>query len=202
MKNISIDSIGRLFLASILVILPLGCAGEPETEEQQPIINRTDTSTRNRRNIPENRETNTTLEEINTEDTTSPTEEVAIEPPVEEVAIERSAEIIELEELIYFNFDSAVLTEQAKLKLRQISPQLARSDRPITIAGHADERGSHDYNINLGHRRAKAVKDFLATQGVDRAKLSTVSHGETQPLVDASHPEAWSQNRRVDFTVD
>ena len=110
-------------------------------------------------------------------------------------------ELTEIENIIHFDFDRADLSEGAKAKLRQISLQLLDSERRIKIAGHADARGSHEYNIRLGFRRGKAVKEFLTSFGVDAAKLSIVSYGETNPIAEKSNPQAWAQNRRVELTI-
>ena len=190
MKNTSINSISRqLFLISILAILPVGCARETE-EQQQPVPEKTEISTPNS-NITEEDQDN----QLIIENTEKPID------PIEEVAIEQPATLIEIENVIYFNFDRADLTKEAKVKLKQVSQKLVDSDRQITIAGHADEIGTHDYNLDLGRKRAEAVRDFLATLGVNRTNLSIVSYGETQPIVKSSKPEARSQNRRVEFTI-
>ncbi|MDJ0726857.1 MAG: OmpA family protein [Prochloraceae cyanobacterium] len=210
MKNTSINSIGfKLFSICILAILPFGCGIETE-ETQQPVSEKTEILTPNGQ-ITEEEEKNSNLvvekaEDLNTE---IPQEEKnnnlvveKAEDPIQNIVLEQPAQQpLEIESIIYFDFDRADLKEEAKVKLRQVSQKLLNSDRQITIEGHADERGTHEYNMDLGHRRARAVREFLATQGVDRAKLSTISHGETKPIAKGSHPEAWSQNRRVNFTI-
>jgi len=209
MKNTSISSIGlQLLSICILAIVPFGCGIETE-ETQQPVSEKTEILTPNGQ-ITEEAEKNSNLVVDNAEDlnTEIPQEEKNnnlvvdnAEDPIQNIVLEQPAESLEIESVIYFNFDRADLTEEAKAKLRPISQKLLDSDRQITIEGHADERGTHEYNMDLGHRRARAVREFLATQGVDRAKLSTISHGETKPVAKGSHPEAWAQNRRVNFTI-
>ncbi len=184
--------IRQLFFISILSIFPLGCA--TETEVEQPISEKTPISTSNLEIIQEEKEPEKNSE-VTIEKTQTPIS------AIEEIAIEQPVELIEIENLIYFHFDRADLTTTAKAKLRQISKQLQDNDRQITIAGHADERGTHEYNLDLGQRRAETVKLFLASQGVDPIKLSTMSYGETRPRVPASNPVAWAQNRRVEFTI-
>ena len=67
----------------------------------------------------------------------------------------------------------------------------------VTIEGHADERGTRDYNLALGERRANAAKNYLVSLGVSANRISTVSYGEERPVATASTPEAWAQNRRA-----
>lgn len=198
MKNISFDSISRqLLLIGMLAIIPIGCA--TETEEQP------DEQSSRSAQIEELEANNEPVAEENPAEEAN-NEAVAEETPAQETAgEERSTETIQLERAIYFDFDSARLTEESKERLQEVATELTNNTNnnniEIRIEGHADERGSHEYNMELGHQRAEAVKEYLASVGVDRAYLSTVSYGEKQPLLEESHPEAWSQNRRVEFIV-
>lgn len=177
--------------------MPVGCATEEEPqaqeEPQQEQVEQPEENP-NTAIAQENPDNNIAAENTESEQVEQP----VTDRPAETIA-QSSPEAIAIDNVIYFDFDSANLTEEAKAKLRQISQQLQDGDRTITIEGHADERGSHDYNINLGHRRAEAVQEYLVTLGVDRTNLSTLSHGETRPMVEDSNPQAWSQNRRVEF---
>jgi peptidoglycan-associated lipoprotein len=67
----------------------------------------------------------------------------------------------------------------------------------VTIEGHADERGTRDYNLALGERRANAAKNYLASLGVDASRIQTVSYGKERPQALGSNEEAWAQNRRA-----
>ena len=76
-------------------------------------------------------------------------------------------------------------------------------DARITIEGHADERGTRDYNLALGERRANAAKNHLASIGIDPSRISTVSYGKERPVALGSDESAWAQNRRaVTVTLD
>lgn len=100
--------------------------------------------------------------------------------------------------VFYFEFDSFVLTEQTRAALLAHAEYLKAAPRSIRLEGHADERGSREYNMALGEKRAAAVKDFLASQGVSSA-VEVVSFGEEQPA-EKGHAEAsWSKNRRVEL---
>ena len=169
--------------------MPVGCASKTE-EQQQPVSEKTEITTPNSEIIQEDKDSKLTLE--NRDDRSA---------SIQEIAMEKSVDLIEIENIVYFDFDRAALREDAKAKLRQISPKLLDSDRQITIAGHADDRGPHEYNMGLGSRRAEAVKEFLESLGVDSVKLSTVSYGETKPISEGSNPQAWAQNRRVEITI-
>lgn len=107
-----------------------------------------------------------------------------------------------LEEMVFFDYDRSAITPQGEQKLmRKLTVLRANPDVAIRIAGHADERGSVEYNRALGQRRAEAAKDFLVGFGIAPSRITTVSFGEDRPLVQASNEEAWAQNRRDEFTI-
>lgn len=107
-----------------------------------------------------------------------------------------------LSERIFFAYDrsdissEAAATLQAKLPILRENPSIR-----IRIEGHADERGSIEYNLALGLRRAQAVKDYLAGYGIDASRLTIESYGEDRPLDPASNERAWAQNRRAEFVT-
>jgi len=104
---------------------------------------------------------------------------------------------------IYFDYDSSTIRPEAASKLQDHANTIR--DFPdwadVTIEGHCDERGSEEYNLALGDRRADAVKRYLVTLGVDGEKLRTVSYGELRPAVDGHDETAWRWNRRSEFKV-
>jgi len=103
---------------------------------------------------------------------------------------------------INFAFDSSEISSAAQQTLSAHSDWLKQnSGTPVVVEGHCDERGTIEYNLALGERRASAVKDYLRSLGVDSSQLSTVSYGEELPL-DPGHSEAaWAKNRRAHFSV-
>ena len=102
--------------------------------------------------------------------------------------------------VIYFEFDSAVLGDEAMRLVEDHATYLrANSDVRVRLGGHTDERGTREYNIALGERRAESVRRALLLRGVSRAQLRVVSYGEEQPVAFGSGETAWSQNRRVEF---
>lgn len=107
-----------------------------------------------------------------------------------------------LQEMIHFGYDRSELTREAQDRLmRKLRVMRANPEVRLRIAGHADERGSIEYNRALGQRRAEAAREFLVSRGIDGARLTTVSFGEDRPLVNASNEAAWAENRRDEFTV-
>lgn len=101
--------------------------------------------------------------------------------------------------VFYFEFDSAVLTSEARAALLLHAQDLKSSGESVRLEGHADERGSREYNMALGERRANAVRDFLVLQGVSGSQIETVSYGEERPVEMGSSEYAWSKNRRVEL---
>lgn len=107
-----------------------------------------------------------------------------------------------IQEMIHFAYDKSEVSAEAEQKLMQkLAVMRANPDVQIRIAGHADERGSIEYNRALGQRRAEAAKDFLVGFGIAPTRITTVSFGEDRPLVNASNEQAWAQNRRDEFAV-
>ena len=98
---------------------------------------------------------------------------------------------------VFFATNKSVLTTAARDTLRkQAAWMRKKKDLSFTIEGHADERGTREYNLALGERRANAVKDYLMTYGISSNRLSVVSYGKERPVNSGSNPLAWSQNRR------
>jgi peptidoglycan-associated lipoprotein len=102
--------------------------------------------------------------------------------------------------VFYFEFDSAVLLPEARAALIGHAEYLRNSSKSARLEGHADERGTREYNMALGERRANAVRDFLVLQGVSSSKIETVSYGEERPAVSGSGESSYSKNRRVELS--
>ncbi|MEM9600689.1 MAG: peptidoglycan-associated lipoprotein Pal, partial [Pseudomonadota bacterium] len=97
---------------------------------------------------------------------------------------------------VFFGYDQFTLTPEARSKLRQQAQWLqAYRGYNAVIEGHADERGTRQYNIALGARRANSVKAFLVSQGVDPSRLTTVSYGKERPIDARSSEDGWARNR-------
>lgn len=104
---------------------------------------------------------------------------------------------------IYFNFDSADLSASARDTLSSNAKNLLKQQKAnIRIEGNCDERGSSEYNLALGERRAKAAKQYLVTLGVESKRLSVVSYGNEKPAVQDKDEAGWAKNRRAEFVVE
>lgn len=98
---------------------------------------------------------------------------------------------------VFFGFDSSVLSEKAQATLDRQAAFLASAPAlRITIEGHCDERGTREYNLALGERRASVARDYLVAKGVDSARIRTVSYGKERPAAIGSNATAWAKNRR------
>lgn len=112
---------------------------------------------------------------------------------------ERRDPMAGVDTVFFFEFDSAVLNQDARAALLLHAEDLKDSGRSVRLEGHTDERGSREYNMALGERRANSVRDFLVLQGVRSSQIETISYGEERPAVMGSNEYAWSQNRRVEL---
>jgi len=115
---------------------------------------------------------------------------------------ERAARQEFVNENIYFGFDDSSLTKKARQILAEKAEWLRKhSDVEVVIEGHCDERGTKEYNMALGQRRAQSIKNYLINAGIDSSRLATISYGEERP-VDPRHNEmAWAKNRRGVFRI-
>lgn len=102
---------------------------------------------------------------------------------------------------IYFQYDEDSLSDEARNQLARNADLLKTASFTVTIEGHADERGTNEYNLALGDRRANAVRDYLSSLGVDASRLRTLSYGEERPVCTESDESCWSQNRRAHMVI-
>jgi peptidoglycan-associated lipoprotein len=101
---------------------------------------------------------------------------------------------------IYFDFDKYNLRDDAKRTLETNAKLLMENSRTrIAIEGHCDERGTNEYNLALGEKRASAARDYLIRLGVDAAQISVISYGEERPVSMGHDEESWAKNRRGEF---
>ena len=106
-------------------------------------------------------------------------------------------------ENIYFEFDSSALLTAAQETLKRKAEYLRKNPNArVTIEGHCDERGTDEYNLALGDRRANSAKSFLVDLGISPRRLTTISYGEERPLDPRHNEEAWAKNRRCEFVID
>ncbi|HUP18894.1 MAG TPA: peptidoglycan-associated lipoprotein Pal [Gemmatimonadota bacterium] len=116
----------------------------------------------------------------------------------ERAAMERA--MASIQQPIYFEFDQSDLSSMAREELQRKAEVLrAYPEIRVRIEGHCDERGTVEYNLALGERRAEAARGYLIDLGIDPDRMTTVSYGEERPAVMGSNEAAWSQNRRDEF---
>lgn len=105
-------------------------------------------------------------------------------------------------ETVYFDYDSSTLSSDARSTIQKNATFLKSNKSAVTIEGHCDDRGSTEYNLALGERRAHSVRDYMVNLGVAKNRLKTVSYGEERPAVRGSGEEAWAKNRRAEFVAN
>jgi len=103
---------------------------------------------------------------------------------------------------VYFDYDQSTLTDTARATLQTDADWLRRwTSTRVTVEGHADSRGTNEYNLALGERRATSVRDYLTSLGIDAARVTIVSKGEEEPVCMVEAESCWSLNRRGHFIV-
>ena len=111
--------------------------------------------------------------------------------------------VVNVGDRVFFGFDQFDLSPEARATLdRQAGWLNQYRGVTVTIEGHADERGTREYNLALGDRRANAVKNYLVARGVDPSRIATISYGKERPAVLGSNEASWSQNRRAVTVVN
>jgi peptidoglycan-associated lipoprotein len=137
------------------------------------------------------------VEEMPTEieDTTVQTAQLeSVEAEIEVVEPKTDATTV-----FYFDFDKALLKAESRAALLEHAVVLNSNSSSVRLEGHADERGTREYNMALGERRAMAVKEFLVLQGVAANRIEVISYGEERAAAYGSNDQAWSLNRRVEL---
>jgi peptidoglycan-associated lipoprotein len=123
-------------------------------------------------------------------------------PPVEAAPVETAPSLQDQLRPVFFDYDAATLSSDAQATL-DANGRLLLDNASVTvqIEGHCDERGTVEYNLSLGDRRAQSARDYLVRYGVPASRLSTVSYGEERPFATGGDEAAWAQNRRAHFVV-
>jgi peptidoglycan-associated lipoprotein len=131
-----------------------------------------------------------------------PVVETPLPPPPKPEAPPEVKEMMANFERVFFDFDSSTLDGNSKAALAKNAEIMQKAtDLKLEVQGHADERGTTEYNLALGERRANAVRSYLTSMGVPTSRVTTISYGEEKPI-DTTHTEvAWSQNRRAEFRI-
>ncbi len=123
------------------------------------------------------------------------------EPQIEEPVVEPEPPKLELR-TVYFDYDKYNIKSDQRARLSDNASQLMKfPDANVLLEGHCDNRGTNEYNIALGAKRARAVRDFLTEYGIAATRLTTKSYGEERPVCMGENEDCWSRNRRVEFIV-
>ncbi len=180
----STTTIRDLFIVLLATAVLAGCTTTPEEESTAPADEMADTSE-------------------------TMTDEPAPEAAMPRISSQGGKRVLQVPDdmgyetlagLFYFDFDQAIVKRAGFAELQRHAQALA-ADRSLSIRleGHADERGTREYNLALGERRANAVRAYLMTNGVLSSQMETISYGEERPAVQSSNERAWAQNRRVEL---
>ncbi len=121
----------------------------------------------------------------------------AAEAAAAQQALEEAADAVGT--VFYFEFDSSALTDSARAAVDAHIAALLGNDASVRLEGHTDERGTREYNLALGERRANAVRDYMVANGVPSYRIETISYGEENPAAYGSGESNWQQNRRVEL---
>ena len=176
-----------VLLVTLATLLAAGCAKKPAppVEEEAPMVTK----------MPEQEVSGIQEQELTEA-------EIRERDARERAAAEAAAREARGLQRIFFDFDQYVLTSQARDILADNAAYLkANPGVNVRIEGHCDERGSDEYNLALGERRAQAAQKYLISLGVDSSQLEVISYGEEKPLDPENNEEAWSKNRRAEFVV-
>lgn len=111
--------------------------------------------------------------------------------------------VVNVGDRVFFGYDQSDLSAEARATLdRQVAWLKQYPNVRITVEGHADERGTREYNLALGERRANSAKSYLMSQGIDSSRIETISYGKERPAVPEASPSGWAQNRRAVTVVN
>lgn len=185
----------RLLVLGVLVFAGVSACRKKQPEvAPQPVVNNTPPETCDQR----------CRDSIRAANERRVADSIAAAAAAAKAAAERAVAALRatLAEKVFFEYDQSMLTDEARTTLdRKLAVLKANAGLRLRISGHADERGSDEYNIALGQRRAVAVKRYMMDQGIDGGRLDVVSFGEEQPAVQGGTEQAFALNRRAEFEI-
>jgi peptidoglycan-associated lipoprotein len=182
-----------LFLAFVLVFVFAGCAKKVVTAPSEQAVPKEIAQ----KAAPV--ETEKKAEPMKTEEATKAAPQKVETVPVKEITKE-TAGAKALFNNILFDFDKYTIREDAKSILKSVADWLIKNeDAKMILEGHCDKRGTTEYNLALGEKRAKSARDYIVSSGVTKKRLDTISYGEEKPLCKEQNKECWQKNRRVQF---
>lgn len=175
---------GMMMVLGMVAMMAAGCAKEEVVKKDEPVVQE--------QTVQKQQEPVKQVEPVKQPE----------QPKMEEAVVQKASEAVSLE-TVYFDFDKSELRKDTMDVLAKNAEALLKkaADAKIQIAGHCDERGSDEYNLALGDRRAKSVAGYLKKLGVAENRISTISYGKEKPAVDGHDEAAWSKNRRAEFVI-
>lgn len=198
LKRVSFYAVCVSLIATFLMA---GCAKQDVVKKDEGIV---PTTVANKVDSPKSTELKASPTQSK-QATTTPVTQAASSQSAAAQQSQKTLSMAELQsalEKIYFDFDSANLSEPSRSTLAKNAAALTKeTTSKIRIEGNCDERGSSEYNLALGERRAKAAQQYLVTMGVKADRLSVISYGKEKPAVKGDDEAAWAKNRRDEFVV-
>lgn len=175
---------GMTVCLGLVALMAAGCAKDEVVKQDEPVVQQQ------------------TVKQVEPVKQAEPVkQEIKQEPKQQEATAAKASEAVALE-TVYFDYDKSDLRQDARDALsKNAETLLKQADAKIKLEGHADERGSDEYNMALGDRRAKSAAKYLTNLGVKADRISTISYGEEKPAVQGNDEAAWSKNRRAEFVI-
>lgn len=178
---------------STATIFAAACGGKPQPEQPAPVTSTVDSAAIRARQRQDS---------IDAENRRRADEEARRAAAERDAAAKAAALRNDLMAMIHFDYNVADIRPEDQAVLdRKAAVLNANPSVRVRISGHADERGSDEYNLALGNRRAAAAKRYLMNRGVDGSRIDVVSYGEERPIAMGSNEDAWAQNRRDEFEL-
>ena len=103
--------------------------------------------------------------------------------------------------VLYFSYDKSDVNSEGRMKIRTLAKLISDNNLNVRVEGHCDERGTREYNLALGEKRAIEVKNYLIIKGISSSKIKVISYGEEKPIDVESSESAWKKNRRVEISL-
>ena len=185
---------------SMIALLAGGCANKEAVKKEEAVVPAAAAEKTEAKPVEQTKPGAKPVEQAKQAEQVKPAQEEAAKMAPK---AEKSAEAGNKLETVYFDFDKSDLRQDARDVLSKNAETILKSlaGAKIRIEGNCDERGSAEYNLALGERRAKSAQSYLTTLGVKAANLSIISYGKEKPAVNGSDEAAWAKNRRDDFVI-
>ena len=187
-----------LLLVATAATLSAGACRKKPTPTPQPVVNQDSIDRARRMQDSIDAANRARQDSIDAANAAARARQDSIDAAAARLASARTA----LTAMIYFEYDQSDITDASKSMLDAKLPLLnANTGLRMRVTGHTDSRGSDEYNLALGRRRADAVKRYLVQRGIDASRIETTSAGEERPAASGDDESAWSQNRRAEFEI-